>query len=189
MANINKFSPVSPDTFLKAGSDMALAKFGHLNAIVDAYNTLDTVVTFGMPVEAVVTTQFDKTSDTTLANVPGLSVNVLAGATYVFRAYLPVTTTLTPGIKIAIAGTSTWTSVNETAYAYTAIAIATANNVTATSGTVLINAAAAYTNILVEGTVKINTAGTLTVQMAQSTSNGTATSVLVNASFTVTRVS
>ena len=45
MANINKFSPVSPDTYLKAGSDMALAKFGHLNAIVDAYNTVDTAVT------------------------------------------------------------------------------------------------------------------------------------------------
>lgn len=47
MANINKFSPVSPDTFLKAGSDMALAKFGHLNAIVDAYNTLDTATNSG----------------------------------------------------------------------------------------------------------------------------------------------
>tara|TARA_R110000868_G_scaffold367484_1_gene630469 strand:+ start:71 stop:529 length:459 start_codon:yes stop_codon:yes gene_type:complete len=47
MANINKFSPVSPDTFLKAGSDMALAKFGHLNTIVDAYNTLDTIVSNG----------------------------------------------------------------------------------------------------------------------------------------------
>lgn len=50
MANINKFSPVSPDTFLKAGSDMALAKFGHLNAIVDAYNTLDTAVTAFSPI-------------------------------------------------------------------------------------------------------------------------------------------
>lgn len=189
MANINKFSPVSPDTFLKAEKDMALAKFGHLNAIVDAYNTLDTAVTFGMPVETVVTTQFDKTSDTTLANVPGLSVNVIAGATYVFRAYLPVTVNATPGIKVAIGGTSTWTSVNETSYAYTASAIATTTNSTATSGTVLTNAAAAYTNIIIEGTVKINAAGTLTVQMAQNTSNATATSVLVNASFTVTRVS
>jgi len=49
MANINKFSPVSPDTYLKAGSDMALAKFGHLNTIVDAYNTLDTAVTAFSP--------------------------------------------------------------------------------------------------------------------------------------------
>jgi hypothetical protein len=45
MAQLNKFSPVSPDTFLKAEKDMALAKFGHLNAIVDANNTLDTAVT------------------------------------------------------------------------------------------------------------------------------------------------
>jgi len=47
MANINRFSSVSPDTYLKAGSDMALAKFGHLNVIVDAYNTLDTIVSNG----------------------------------------------------------------------------------------------------------------------------------------------
>ena len=47
MANINKFSPVSPDTFLQAEKDMALAKFGHLNAIVDAHNTLDTIVSNG----------------------------------------------------------------------------------------------------------------------------------------------
>ena len=58
MANINKFSPVSPDTFLKAGSDMALAKFGHLNAIVDAYNTLDTAST-------AITTRVDNISPTT----------------------------------------------------------------------------------------------------------------------------
>jgi hypothetical protein len=45
MANINKFSPTSPDTFLKQESDMALAKFGHINAIVDNYNALDTAVT------------------------------------------------------------------------------------------------------------------------------------------------
>ena len=49
MANINKFSPVSPDTYLKAGSDMALAKFGHLNYIVDTLNTLDTAVTAFSP--------------------------------------------------------------------------------------------------------------------------------------------
>ena len=189
MANINKFFPTSPDTFLKAESDMALAKFGHLNAIVDAYNTLDTAVTFGMPVEVVTTTQFDKTSDTTLANVPGLAVNVVAGATYVFRAYLPVTSPATPGIKIAIGGTATWTSVAETSYAYTTSAVTTATNTTATPGTVLTNNATAFTSIIIEGTVKINAAGTLTVQMAQSVSNGTATSVLVNASFTVIRVS
>lgn len=47
MANITRFFSVSPDTYLKAGSDMAFAKFGHLNAVVDAYNTLDTTVSNG----------------------------------------------------------------------------------------------------------------------------------------------
>ena len=190
MANINKFSPVSPDTYLKAQSDMSLAKFGHLNAIVDAYNTLDTAVTFGMPVETVLTTAYSGTvGNTTVASISGLSVNVIAGATYVFRAYLPVTVDGTGGIKIAIGGTATWTSVNETAYAYTASAIATVNNATATPGTTLTAALTSYNSIIIEGTVKINAAGTLAVQMAQNAAGGSASSVLVNASFTVTRVS
>jgi len=191
MANINKFSPVSPDTYLKAEKDMALAKFGHLNAIVDAYNTLDTAVTFGMPVETVTTSDFTKNNDGTLATVTGLSVNVVAGATYVFKAYLPTSIAATAqGIKVAIGGTSTWTSINETAYAYTASSINTGNNTTATPGTTVISTTTtAFTSIIIEGTVKINAAGTLTVQMAQQAAGANDTKVLTNASFTVTRVS
>lgn len=186
MANINKFSTVSPDTFLKAGSDMAFAKFGHLNAVVDAYNTLDTSVTFGMPVEAVVTTQFDKTSDVTLANVPGLSVNVLAGATYVFRAYLPVTSAVGSGIKVGNGGTATFTNISESAMFYTAITVATAT--AAASGSIG-GSTALVTFSIIEGTFKVNAAGTFTIQFAQNASNATACSVLINASLTVTRVS
>ena len=36
MAQLKQFFPTSPDPFLVAQEDMALAKFGHLNAIVDA---------------------------------------------------------------------------------------------------------------------------------------------------------
>ena len=186
MANINKFSPVSPDTFLKAEKDMALAKFGHLNAIVDAYNTLDTAVTFGMPVETVTTTQFDKTSDTTLANVPGLSVNVIAGATYVFRAYLPITSALGSGAKVGNGGTATFTSISESAMFYTTSDVTTA---TVTASGSIGGRTAAVTFLIIEGTFKVNAAGTFTIQFAQNASNGTACSVLVNASLTVTRVS
>jgi hypothetical protein len=35
---MEKFIPKSPDKFLKKDADMALAKFGHLNAIVDKIN-------------------------------------------------------------------------------------------------------------------------------------------------------
>jgi hypothetical protein len=63
MANINKFSPTSPDTFLKQESDMALAKFGHINAIVDAYNTLDTAVSAALkPVVNITTATYTATA-------------------------------------------------------------------------------------------------------------------------------
>jgi hypothetical protein len=35
---MKKFNPKSPDSFLDKGADMSLAKFGHLNAIVDGIN-------------------------------------------------------------------------------------------------------------------------------------------------------
>lgn len=37
---MNKFKPQSPDPFLKKDADMSLAKFGHLNAIVDEITTM-----------------------------------------------------------------------------------------------------------------------------------------------------
>ena len=87
MANINKFSPVSPDTFLQAEKDMALAKFGHLNAIVDAHNTLDTVVSSGLIGTGGTVTQI--TSNTTGVTVNAskgvittLSITLTAGASH-----------------------------------------------------------------------------------------------------------
>jgi hypothetical protein len=83
MANINKFSPVSPDTFLKAGSDMAFAKFGHLNAIVDAYNTVDTSVATntnilslnGLTASTTLTTRVDAISNTGATYTGALKAN------------------------------------------------------------------------------------------------------------------
>jgi hypothetical protein len=40
---MKKFKPKSPDSFLKKGADMSLAKFGHLNAIIDGLNKINTV--------------------------------------------------------------------------------------------------------------------------------------------------
>jgi hypothetical protein len=36
---MEKFKPLSPDPFLVKNEDMSLAKFGHMNALVDAINT------------------------------------------------------------------------------------------------------------------------------------------------------
>lgn len=40
---MKKFNPKSPDDFLIKGADMSLAKFGHLNAIIDGLNKANTV--------------------------------------------------------------------------------------------------------------------------------------------------
>ena len=188
MANINKFSPVSPDTYLKAEKDMALAKFGHLNAIVDAYNTLDTAVTFGMPVEYISTTGLTKNNNNTLSDIPGLSAIVVSGGTYVFRVYLPVSTGATPGIKVAMAGTATWSNIAETATFYTVNNAVTGVITSGASGQSILSGTAAYLTVTIEGTVKINVGGTLTVQMSQSTSDASDTKVLPYASFIITRV-
>jgi len=37
---MEKFIPASPDALLKKEADMTLAKFGHLNKLVDVINTI-----------------------------------------------------------------------------------------------------------------------------------------------------
>ena len=37
---MKKFTPASPDALLKKEADMTLAKFGHLNKLVDVINTI-----------------------------------------------------------------------------------------------------------------------------------------------------
>lgn len=58
-----KFFPVSPDTFLKAESDMALAKFGHLNSLIDYINA-----------------SVDYNSATGMTIVKGQDLNIVSGS-------------------------------------------------------------------------------------------------------------
>lgn len=178
MILLNKFFPTSNDPFLLADADMALAKFGHLNYLLKY-----------MPDVLTTTSNFAVTSSTTLVNVTGLSKIVEAGGVYSFRATLPVTTTGTPGAKVAIGGTCTVSNINAVATYYTDDTIAVATTTSTTLGTAIGGAATAYTYITIEGACTVSANGTLTVMFAQNVSNATASSVLANASFTVTRVS
>lgn len=177
MAQLFKFFPQSDDPYLKAEADMALAKFGHINELVKY-----------LPATNYTTSTFSVASSTTFVDVTGLSDFVEAGGVYTFKAVLPVTVNATPGSKVAIGGTSTWTSINATAVYYTASAVAVSSSTTATPGTAIGGAAAAHTLIVIEGTVVVANPGTLTVMFAQQVSNATASQVLANASFIVTRV-
>jgi hypothetical protein len=131
-----------------------------------------------------VSTQFDKI-DETLANITGLSVNVVAGKTYNFKSSLFVNADGTGGHKYSIGGTCTATSI-----IYQVNSVSNSTNLfvinsrqTSLGGSIdQAGATTIYTEII--GTITTTTSGTLTVQFAQSVANGTS-SVLVGSTFTV----
>jgi len=134
-----------------------------------------------------VSTQYDAT-DTTLANVTGLTATLLAGKTYAFRAVLFVDADAAGGAKYAIAGTATATAV-----IYQINSIANTTNVyainsreTALGGDAGVAGDTAYYTEIA-GTITVNAAGTLTVQFAQNVDTGTS-SVLVGSTFEVKRI-
>jgi hypothetical protein len=116
----------------------------------------------------------------TLANIPGLAVNVAAGRAYSFEVELSFTCVAAAGIKAAIAGTATATNI-----IYDGWIVDSGNNgikgnaqATALAGPVA-NAVTVGTagHVTIRGTIEVNAAGTLTVQAAQSVVNATATVV------------
>ncbi len=132
-----------------------------------------------------VATQFDTTS-ATLANVTGLSVNVLAGKTYHFEGYLPVTVDAVGGQQYAIAGTATATAI----ISDIEILDETTGLTTTTRATALASAASLAGNThtaflaTVRGTITVNAGGTLTLQAAENSASGTL-SILRGSSFFV----
>lgn len=127
-----------------------------------------------------VTTSFSKLSDTTLANVTNLTRNVLAGEVYAFRAVLFTTSNSAGGIKFAIGGTATATSFNAFATVIEGSALkAVGTERTTTLGATIGNITAVTTaTAIIEGSIVVNAAGTLTVQFAQNASTASQSSVL-----------
>lgn len=158
-----------------------------LNITTPVFRVTGTGITFNGGSD-VVTTQFDKT-DTTLANVTGLSTTLLASTKYKFRAALHVNPTAAGGEKFAIGGTATATNliyqVGCTNAATGAVIPFTAARQTTLGGAVGENTSAVTTMFCtIDGFITSNAAGTLTVQFAQNAASGTS-SVLVGSTFTV----
>lgn len=122
---------------------------------------------------------FSKTSDTTLANITGITVNLEAAKVYKFRAVLFTTSNVAGGVKAAISGTATMTSITYHGKTYELIS-KTVGTARATALGTTVGDITAVTAALVEieGTCVVNAAGTLTVQFAQNASHGTSSVVL-----------
>jgi hypothetical protein len=132
---------------------------------------------------------FAKTSDTTLANITGLTRNVEAGRTYYFETELSITSVSTGGVKFAISGTATATSINYEGVLRDGTTISAATRATALDTTVCAVTAVTAATCRIRGVVVVANAGTLTVRFAQNASDGSASTVLVNQALTLAPIS
>ena len=115
----------------------------------------------------------NKTSDTTLANIPGLAISLTAGATYVCRGHVYVAASNgTGGAKIGVGTSDTLTATTNRGFAraYTSSALAGIGN-TGAFPAALVGLNSAIVDIDFNLEIIVNVGGTLTVQGAQNTSD------------------
>lgn len=122
-----------------------------------------------------------KNASAAYANVTGLSFTVVPG-TYAFYCYLPSTVANgTGGIKYCFNYTTTVLSaLQATGVGNTASAVATQQTTTTTTQTDLFTQAAVVLETVIQGIMIVTTGGTVDIQMAQNTSNGSDTVALIN---------
>ena len=136
-----------------------------------------------------VSTQFDKTTDTILATVTGLTANVSSPASYAFETVLFVNADATGGSKYAISGTCLASAIiyeillfddSTKAFTVTSRQITLGGNVGQAGTTAGL--------CLIKGLITTSRQGTLTIQFAQTSAQGTS-SVLVGSYFKVQQIS
>jgi hypothetical protein len=159
--------------------NMTLANFqAALTALI---NLVDIMVP---PYQVRTTANFSKTSDTTLANVPGLSVNVAAGKNYRFTARLHIAAGA-GGSKVAINGSCTAGAIIADAVAYHNTGTSIVQARSTSLGGVLTNYSGADPFVEIWGMISVTVSGTLTVQFAQNGSSETPSTVLVGSTLFV----
>ena len=127
-------------------------------------------------------------SSTTFADIPGLSVPVVAGGVYEISGRIPVSCTVNSGAKIALGGTATLTSLDIVGTSYNGSTVnARAGTNDTTLGTLIVGATAVTKDITFTGAFVANTPGTITIQFAQDTSSLDETTALALSTLSVFR--
>lgn len=126
------------------------------------------------------------TSNTTLANLTGLSLPLEVG-TYKVRVALQALSTGNGGTKVAFTYTAP-TSIQLEAKAFTASAVAVTRFTTTTSAASIVSATAANICIEIEGTIVVGTATTLQVQGAQNASHSDTTTYYAGSTLELTKI-
>lgn len=142
-----------------------------------------------------VAANFAVTNSAVLVNITGLTANVSAGKTYRFRAFVPLSCIAAQGFTLAIAGTATATAIIIDAQAFDGVGGAAAlyAQTNALGNTLFTGSGAIFgsTNVgaYITGTITVNAAGTLTVQLAQDVAApATAATAFRGSFFEVTQI-
>jgi|GEM_PF-6154318 len=123
------------------------------------------------------TADLTATTNVTLANITGLSMNLEAGRKYVIRAKLFTTSTANGGLKVGFGGTATATSMIAEAKSYTTTTLNGSAQVTALGA--ILGATVATDSAEIWAEIIVNAAGTLTIQAAQNASHADTTTVKI----------
>lgn len=149
-------------------------------------NTLTDFINAGAKV---CTTQVDRAESTTLTNVTGCSVALKAAGKYIFKAHITGVATANGGAKAAIAGDGTLSATSFTCTGTNFDTTTTnAQSTTTTLGTAVGAATAAMTDMYLDGSIVVNAAGVLSLQIAQNASHVDTTSAYANSTLEVIRV-
>lgn len=134
--------------------------------------------------------QVDVTSSAALVDLTGLSISLTAGAQYLFRAFLPCTSGASGGVKVQLitADTLTLTSSDLTGFVKNTAVSDVIIHTTAGLSTSVAAVNQIAQAVIIEGTLVVNAAGTLKLQAAQNTSNGTTTSFFAGGTIHLTRI-
>ena len=130
-----------------------------------------------------------KTSNTTLADITGLSTTVAASGVYSFNGVLYVTNTANGGLKVSTAGgTATVTSIVCDAEAWNGSTVGTTTRTTSLTNIHAVTAEV-VTKLYITGAMVVNAGGTFKLQAAQNASHADTTTVLQNSWLSLRRKS
>ena len=135
------------------------------------------------------TAQLDKTSDTAVATITGMTVALVAGKSYNIEGWLSVTSGAGGGLKalLGAGGGLTATSCRFNACAYNGTTLVSNTTVTALA-TNFVAANAVFTDVYIKGSIVVNAGGNILVRAAQNTSDLATTSVYVGSIFSARRI-
>lgn len=135
------------------------------------------------------TALYNIVNTTTLAAIPGLSLNVVTSGTYEFLAKVPVSTATSSGISLGLISTAG--PVTATSYAENGVFMAAAA-MAVTQGTTFGNAVGSTTNVILaelSGVLQVNTGGTIALAAATNVASTVTSTINTNGFLQLMRIS